>query len=126
MNFEGAAPVVDETVKDLAAAYLWMWQALEVFDPDRDAWSEPTDFGNPRQRVARAEEGVKRVVERSRLTPPEWTEDVRKYREAAEALEAGAPFDEAMRRHSARLLTVGNDLAGKVVRWARPAASPGS
>ncbi len=92
MPKQGTKVVVDEAKRDVAGAYLWMGKALEIHDPNRDRWSEPTDFGDAAARRKRADEIVRRV----RAMGPEFNAlieaDHSRFREALDALNVGQPF----------------------------------
>lgn len=92
MPKQGTKVVIDEAKRDVAGAYLWMGKALEIHDPNRDRWSEPTDFGDAAARRKRADE----TVQRARALRPDDSAkidaDYSRFRAALDALNGGQPF----------------------------------
>jgi hypothetical protein len=125
MSNQGTKVVVDEAKRDLAGAYLWMSKALEVHDPNRDLWSEPTDFGDAAARRKRADETVERV----RSLGPEFRSliepDQSRFREALAALNGGEPFGPEHRELLRDLRSAGMDWFNRSVSRAEQAGSSG-
>ena len=92
MDNQGTKVVVNEAVRDLAGAYLWMGKALEAHDPQRDRWSEPADFGDSEQRRKRAEAAIERALSLEVGLQGRLAADHARFRTALGSLRSGEPF----------------------------------
>lgn len=109
--------VLNESMANLASAYLAMWQALDFYNPERERWSEPTDFGDENARRRRAEAALEKAAGDS--SAPTLREDVQRYRRALRELEAGANFTESKRKLCRELLSAGNRFGHDSVSYAQ-------
>lgn len=117
MPQQGRTVVLNQPLADLAYAYLAMWKALDIYNPNRDRWSEPTDFGDERTRRERANAALEKVDVHD--AAPDLTEDVRRYRRALRELERGGEFTAAKLKLSRHLAATGNRLGHDSVSFAQ-------
>ena len=116
--------VLNQALADLAYAYLAMWMALDIYNPNRDRWSEPTDFGDAHRRRERAKAALEKVGAHDAVTnltedSRQLTEDIHRYRRALRELEGGGNFTAAKLKFSRELAATGNRLGHDSVSFAQ-------
>ena len=112
--------VLNRKLADLSDAYLAMALALDIFNPKRDRWSEPCDFGNQQERAHHANEAIARLEQRQPgAIDDDMQREIETFRGFLQELSSGSAYDAEVDQFCWRLREKGAALADESVTVAR-------